>query len=147
VAAAGWKLQKAAAKGGKAVEPERLSARDERVSRMGQEQDEGVEEEDEGRRGPMEAADRGATEATADEGRQESEPKKYRIPKKGREQGEEAALLAGGRNRRVEDVETSDTGGKSPRGDEAEELLGFDEERDGIGDVVPSDDEVMLGQD
>ena len=61
--------------------------------------------------------------------------------------GEEAALLAGGRKRRVEEKETSGTRGKSPRGDEAEELLGFDEERDGIGDVVPSDDEVMLGQD
>ena len=134
------------------MEPERLSARDERVSRMGQERDDVVEEEDEGRRGPMEAADsavdRGAGEATADKGRQESKPTKYRIPKKGREQGEEAALPAGGRKRRVEDEETSDTRGKSPRGDEAEELLGFDEERDGIGDVVASDDdEVMLGQD
>ena len=151
VAAAGWTLQKAAAEGGKAVEPERLSARDERVSRMGQERDDVMEEEDEGRRGPMEAADsavdRGAAEATADKGRQESKPTKYRIPRKGREQGEEAALPAGGRKRRVEDEETSETCGKSPRGDEEEELLGFDEERDGIGDVVASDDEDMLGQD
>lgn len=105
VAAAGWTLQKAAAEGGKAVEPERLSARDERVSRMGQERDDVMEEEDEGRRGPMEAADsavdRGAAEATADKGRQESKPTTYRIPRKGREQGEEAALPAGGRKRRV----------------------------------------------
>ena len=47
----------------------------------------------------------------------------------------------------MEDEETSETCGKSPRGDEEEELLGFDEERDGIGDVVASDDEDMLGQD
>jgi hypothetical protein len=151
VAAAGWTLQKAAAKGGKAVEPGRLSARDERVSRLDQEPDEVVEEEDEGRRGPMEAADsavdRGAEEATADKGRQESKPTKYRIPKKGREQGEEAALLAGGRKRRVEDEETSGTRGKSPRGDEEEEgLFDYNEERDGIGEVSGSDED-MLDQD
>ena len=55
--------------------------------------------------------------------------------------------LAGGRKRRVEEPERSGTRGKSPRGDEEEELFGFDEERDGIGDVVASDDEDMLGQD
>jgi hypothetical protein len=148
--AAGWTLPKAAEKGGKAVERERLSARDERVSRMGQERDDVVEEEDEGRRGPMEAAgravDRRAAEATADEGRQESKPTKYRIPKKDREQVE-AVLPAGGRKRRVEDEETSETRGKSPRGDDDEEgLLAFDEERDGIGEVSGSDED-MLGQD
>ena len=55
--------------------------------------------------------------------------------------------LACGRKRRVEEPERSGTRGKSPRGDEEEERLGFDEERDGIGDVVASDDEDMLGQD
>ena len=90
---------------------------------------------------------RGAAEATADEGRQESKPTKYRIPRKGREQGKEAVLPAGGRKRRVEDEETSETRGKSPRGDDDEEgLLAFDEERDGIGEVSGSDED-MLGQD
>ena len=111
-----------------------------------------VEEEDEGRRGPMEAADsavdRRAAEATADKGRQESGPTRYRIPRKGREQGkEEAALPAGGRKRRVEDEETSETRGKSPRGDEEEEgLFDYNEERDGVGEVSGSDED-MLGQD
>ena len=97
----------------------------------------------------MEAADRAvdrrAAAATADEGRQESEPKK------GSEQGEGAALLgvvkslmAGGRKRRVEEKETSGTRGKSPRGDEEEAgLLDYDEERDGVGEL----DDVDMGQD
>ena len=129
---------------------QRLSARDERARRLGQ--DEVVEEEDEGRRGPMEAADRAvdrrAAEATADEGRQESEPSKYRIPKKGREQGKGAVLPAGGRKRRVEEDETSGTRGKSPRGDEEEEgLFDYNEERDGVGEVSGSDDDMGRGRD
>ena len=56
--------------------------------------------------------------------------------------------LACGRKRRVEEPERSGTRGKSPRGEEEEELLGYDEERDGIGEVVASDDdEDMMGQD
>ena len=56
--------------------------------------------------------------------------------------------MAGGRKRRVEEPERSGTRGKSPRGEEEEELLGYDEERDGIGEVVASDDdEDMMGQD
>ena len=105
------------------------------------------------RRGPMEAADRAvdrprAAEATADKGRQESGPTGYRIPKKGSAQGKGAALLAGGRKRRVEEEETSGTRGKSPRGDEEEEgLFDYNEERDGVGEVSGSDDDMGRGRD
>jgi len=52
-------------------------------------------------------------------------------------------LPAGGRKRRVEDEETSGMRGKSPRGDEDEEgLFDFDEERDGIGEVSGSDEDM-----
>ena len=52
-------------------------------------------------------------------------------------------LMAGGRKRGVEEKETSGTRGKSPRGDEDEEgLFDFDEERDGIGEVSGSDEDM-----
>jgi len=105
--AVGWTLPKAkatAAQEGKAVARERMSAREERASQLGQDEE---EEEEETVESP----------------------------------------LACGRKRRVEEPERSGTRGKSPRGDEEEELLGYVEERDGIGDVVASDDEDMLGQD
>ena len=47
----------------------------------------------------------------------------------------------------MEDEETSETRGKSPRGDEEEEgLFDYNEERDGIGEVSGSDED-MLSQD
>jgi hypothetical protein len=55
--------------------------------------------------------------------------------------------LAGGRKRRVEEPERSGTRGKSPRGEEEEEgLFDYNEERDGVGEVSGSDED-MLGQD
>jgi len=38
--------------------------------------------------------------------------------------------------------ELGDATGKSPRGDEEEELFDYDEERDGVGEVVVSDEDM-----